>query len=283
MADLRIVAVPRDENDILVDDRLRLSGWAPSNDWTYLEYGDGFELLASIADVRSPRIEIIEIVAHGNPLLCDDVVIGNAALLGVSLRRLTGIGEHTSVYLSGCNTGLELNADCIARSFSEAFEGSVFGARGYLAGTYAERNERCVASFELDGIVYHAYPGGVDAEGSAVWKHFGHRSPRSGGDDDMQIKIATSGFRAVNLTDSQGQDLVSAVEQLVQTPGAISARMRMAPDLTFAVRLADGEHVFELLAGGTVLRDPVTKHVWQFERGREVLLRLLPYRKLPAA
>lgn len=59
--------------------------------------------------------------------------------------------------------------------------------------------------------------------------------------------------------------------------------MRMAPDLTFAIRLNDGEHVFELLAGGTVLRDPVTKHVWQFEEGRAILQSLLPYRKLPAA
>jgi hypothetical protein len=99
----------------------------------------------------------------------------------------------------------------------------------------------------------------------------------------MQIKIATSGFRPVNLAESQGQSLVSAVEEVLRTPPASSARMRMAPDLTFALRLADGEHVFELLAGGTVLRDPVTKHVWQFERGREILQSLLPYRKLPAA
>lgn len=99
----------------------------------------------------------------------------------------------------------------------------------------------------------------------------------------MQIKIATSGFRAVNMTGSAGQELLSALEQTVRTEPAQSARMRMAPDLTFAIQLADGEHVFELLAGGTVLRDPVTKHVWQFERGREILQTLLPYRTLPAA
>lgn len=99
----------------------------------------------------------------------------------------------------------------------------------------------------------------------------------------MQIKIATSGFRAVNLADSQGQNLLATIEKIVQTPPTQSARMRMSPDLTFALRLADGEHVFELLAGGTVLRDPVTMHVWQFEQGREILQSLLPYRKLPAA
>jgi hypothetical protein len=99
----------------------------------------------------------------------------------------------------------------------------------------------------------------------------------------MQIKIATSGFRPVNLAGSEGQELLSAIEQIVRTKPSQSARMRMAPDLTFAIRLADGEHVFELLAGGTVLRDPVTKHVWKFDRGREILQSLLPYRTLPAA
>ncbi|HEV7767444.1 MAG TPA: hypothetical protein VGQ76_20755 [Thermoanaerobaculia bacterium] len=98
----------------------------------------------------------------------------------------------------------------------------------------------------------------------------------------MEIKIATSGFRPVRL-EGEAKELVSAVEQLVQTAPAHSARMRMAPDLTFAIRLSDGEHVFELLAGGTVLRDPVTRNVWQFEQGRAVLQSLLPYRNLPAA
>ena len=99
----------------------------------------------------------------------------------------------------------------------------------------------------------------------------------------MQVKIATSGFRAVNLAGSEAQQLLSAIEQVTRTDPARSARMRMAPDLTFAIRLSDGEHLFELLAGGTVLRDPVTKHVWQFEQGRAILQSLLPYRKLPAA
>jgi hypothetical protein len=99
----------------------------------------------------------------------------------------------------------------------------------------------------------------------------------------MEIKIATSGFRPVRLEGGQGQELLAAVEAIVRTPSAEAARMRMAPDLTFAIRLADGEHVFELVAGGTVLRDPVTRRVWQFERGRAILQRLLPYRNLPAA
>lgn len=283
---MQIVAAPRDENDILEEDRARLAAWGPSSGWTYVEYADVFDLLSRIADLQRSTAQAItelEIVAHGNPALCNDTTSGNVAVVGESLRRIRGIFADTVLYLSGCNTGLEFNGECVARSLAEAFRAPVYGARGYLAGTHAERNERCVASFELDGIVYHAYPGGADAMGDAVWQRFGPHSHRTGGADDMQIKIATSGFRPVTLTERQGQDLVSAVEQVVRTAPAPSARMRMAPDLTFAIRLADGERVLELLAGGTVLRDPVTKHVWQFKQGREILQRLLPYRKLPAA
>lgn len=283
---MRIVAAPRDENDVLNDERTRLAAWAPLSGWWYLAYADAFDLLSRISDLQrstSEDITELEIVAHGNPALCDDVTLGNVTVVGESLRHVAGITADTHVYLSGCNTGLEFNGECVARSFAEAVRAPAYGARGYLAGTHAERNERCVASFELGGIVYHSYPGGVDAMGADVWKQFGTPSRAPGGGDDMQIKIATSGFRPVNLTDRQGQDLVSAVEQVLRTPPAPSARMRMAPDLTFAIPLAAGERVLELLAGGTVLRDPVTKNVWQFEQGREILHGLLPYRKLPAA
>jgi hypothetical protein len=238
--------------------------------------------MSEVQSSTKQQVTEIEIVAHGNPALCDDLSLDNAVVVGESLRRIRGIGDATAVYLSGCNTGLEFNGECLARLVADSFQAPVFGSRGYIVGTHAERNERCVASFTLDGILYHAYSGGIDADGDAVWKPFGAPSGRAGG-EQVQIKIATSGFRAVNLADGEGENLVSAVEEIVRTPPASSARMRMAPDLTFAVRLADGEHVFELLAGGTVLRDPVTKHVWQFERGREILQSLLPFRKLPAA
>lgn len=280
---MRIIAAPREENDILAEDRERLTAWAPANGWRYLEFGDAVDLLSRLSDEvqASQRFTEIEIVAHGNPAACNDVSLGNFAVVAESLRRLPAVTNDTAVYLSGCNTGLQFNDECIAASFAMAFKGSVFGARGYISGTHAERNERCVALFAFEGIVYHAYPGGEDAIGDRVWNHFGPNANPTRG-ESMQVKIATSGFRSVNLTGSEAQ-LLSAVEHIVRTKPAPSARMRMAPDLTFAIRLDDGEHVYELLAGGTVLRDPVTKHVWQFEQGRAILQSLLPYRRLPAA
>jgi hypothetical protein len=280
-----VVAAPRDENDVLNDDRARLSGWAPANGWTYIAYRDAFDLLAQLGEFHAEAAEDvreIEIIAHGHPAICDDVLLGNAAVVGESLWRVGGVNEHTAVYLSSCNTGLEFNGECIAQTFAAAFRGPVLGARGYITGTHAEQTEQCVASFTFEGILYHSYAGGSDATGDEVWARFGSRINIAGG-GRVQVKIATSGFRVVSLTGKEEQELLSAVEQLVRTPPVSSARMRMAPDLTFAIPLADGEHVFELLAGGTVLRDPVTRSVWQFERGRVLLQSLLPYRKLPAA
>lgn len=282
MDGLRIVAAPRDENDVLAEDRARLSESAGPNGWLYVEYVDAFDLVARVAELQAERINEVEIVAHGNPAICDGVSVGNALLVAESFRRVAGVGKATAVYLSGCNTGLEFNGECIAKLFAAVFGGPVFGTRGYIAGTHAERSEHCRASFMLDGILYHAYPGGADAAGSDVWVRFGAPGQSPGG-EHVQIKIATSGFRTVNLSADQGQDIVAAVEETIRAAPASSARMRMAPDLTFAIRLADGEHVFELLAGGMVLRDPVTRHVWQFEAGRAILQSLLPYRKLPAA
>lgn len=280
---MRIIAAPREENDILAEDRARLSAWAPANDWRYLEFADAVDLLSRLSEeAKTSQLAEIEIVAHGNPAVCNDVSLGNFAVVAQSLRRLAGVTTATVVYLSGCNTGLWFNDECIAASFARAFEGTVFGTRGYITGTHAERTERCLAAFTFEGIVYHSYPGGEDAAGDRVWRHFGP-APTSTGGESMQVKIATSGFRSVSLAANEAQQLLSAVEQIVRTKPAPSARMRMAPDLTFAIRLNDGEHVFELLAGGTVLRDPVTKQVWQFEQGRAILQSLLPYRKLPAA
>ena len=99
------------------------------------------------------------------------------------------------------------------------------------------------------------------------------------------IKISTSGFRPVNVGREQAVQLRAAVEEAIRRPSAEPAPFRIAPDLRFTIRLADGEHIFELLAGGTVLRDPVSKRVWQLPGGRMLLESLWPFRNgaLPAA
>lgn len=173
---MRVVAAPRDENDVMREERARLSAWAPSNGWSYVEHNDVFVLsrLTELQVAGVQEVSDIEIVAHGNPAICDDVLLENAATVEESLRRIAGVSNHTAVYLSGRNTGLEFDGECIARSLASSFKAAVFGSRGYLAGTHAERNETCVASLKLGGIVYHFYSDGADAVGDDVWTDSGH-------------------------------------------------------------------------------------------------------------
>lgn len=279
-----VIAILKDEDTLLAAERKRVSGWAPANGWKYIEYADAVDLLARLTDLSSESIREIEIVAHGNPAECDDVGLGNVRTFGDSLRRVTGFSHATTTYLSGCNTGLEFGGDCVARTLAESARAPVCGARGYLAGTHAERNERCVPSFNHGGIMYEAYADAIEASGDNVWRRFGTPLKAANG-DDMEIKISTSGFRPVNLAGETATQLRIAVEEAIQRPSAESAPFRIAPDLRFAIRLSDGEHIFELLAGGTVLRDPVSRRVWQLPGGRAILESLWPFRSgaMPAA
>jgi hypothetical protein len=281
---VRIITVVKDDDPLLSTERRRISEWAPARGWHYLEYADAVDLLARITDFNPNGIHELEIVAHGNPAECDDIALGNVRTFGESLHRVPGFSGATLVYLSGCNTGLQFGGDCLARALAESSEASVCGARGYLAGTHAEQNERCVSSFTHAGVEYVAFEGALDATGPDVWRCFGPPLKAANG-GEMEIKISTSGFRPVNLSGDKAAQLRAAVEDAIRRPSAESAPFRIAPDLRFAIRLSDGEHIFELLAGGTVLRDPVSRRVWQLPGGRALLENLWPFRNgaIPAA
>lgn len=279
-----IIAIIKDDDPLLATERRRISDWAPASGWRYIEYADAVDLLARVTDINADSIREIEIVAHGNPAECDDVALGNVRTFGESLHRVPGFSRGTVIYLSGCNTGLQFGGDCIARTLAEAAEASVCGARGYLAGTHAEQNERCVTAFSHAGVEYVAFAGALDGNGAEVWRCYGPPLKAADG-DDMEIKISTSGFRPVNLAGEKAAQLRAAVEEAMSKPSSESAPFRIAPDLRFAIRLSDGEHIFELLAGGTVLRDPVSRRVWQLPGGRTLLESLWPFRNgaMPAA
>lgn len=137
-----ILAIIKDDDPLLAAERELLVAWAPANGWDYIEYADSVDLLARISDLEIRQIRELEIVAHGNAAECDDIGIGNARPFGESLQRIAGFSRSSAVYLSGCNTGLSFGGDCIAQILAEACGASVCGARGYLTGTHAEKNER---------------------------------------------------------------------------------------------------------------------------------------------
>lgn len=94
----------------------------------------------------------------------------------------------------------------------------------------------------------------------------------------MEIKIATSGFFSVNLPPDKVAAIRTAIEQAIALPPAEPAPFRIAPDIQFSITLSEGERIFELLAGGSVLRDPIARRVWQLPGGRAILEILQPFR-----
>lgn len=52
-----VIAVIKDEDLLLAAERERVSRWASTNDWTYVEYADAVDLLARITDLRSDMIQ----------------------------------------------------------------------------------------------------------------------------------------------------------------------------------------------------------------------------------
>lgn len=81
----------------------------------------------------------------------------------------------------------------------------------------------------------------------------------------MEIRTA---YRAANqVTGSKEQAVIEELSELIQGESAASSAMRMAPDATFDVELADGPHTFELLGNRSVLRDEGTQRVWTLPQG----------------
>jgi hypothetical protein len=72
--------------------------------------------------------------------------------------------------------------------------------------------------------------------------------------------------------------VVETIQRMVATkPDVERPDLRIGPDLTFAVTLADGtERVLQLVADGAYCRDPATGALWRFAPGRQMLEAISP-------
>src|SRR5712692_11401061 len=72
--------------------------------------------------------------------------------------------------------------------------------------------------------------------------------------------------------------VVETIQRMVATkPDVERLALRVGPDLTFAVTLADGtERLFQLVADGSYCRDPSTGALWRFAPGRQTLQAISP-------
>ena len=152
-------------------------------------------------DPDHPCLKSLEIWAHGNPGLVNDLTAAGAARWGPRLMTLNWCDE-ASIYLAGCNSGLQRGPRYpaprrgpVAKSLADAMPFdqnnfavhlTVFGSTGYLTSCHTLGNERTVKTYSTTS--WHAgwqwppiwrtknqrvtYAGAQAAQGNQVWKPF---------------------------------------------------------------------------------------------------------------
>ncbi len=71
--------------------------------------------------------------------------------------------------------------------------------------------------------------------------------------------------------------VLAAVQDVTRTQPQREPPLRIGADLVFGVQGEDGAYrYYELVSGGTFLRDPETRALWPFPLGREILSDALP-------
>lgn len=134
-------------------------------------------------------LRLLEIDAHGNPLLCDGLGVADATHFGAQLKTLN-LCDLVEVYLNGCNTGVQYHgtpslAQQVSQSgptqANEHVRCIVYGAVGYLSGSHAQGNARC----------------SVDARtGSGKKKRYWDPYPPSGNQPGSQVGTGAGAYRA---------------------------------------------------------------------------------------
>jgi len=152
-------------------------------------------------DPDHPCLKSLEIWAHGNPGLIDNLTAAGAATWGPQLMTLNWCDE-ASIYLAGCNSGLQLSSRYpasrrgpVAKSLADAMPYdannfkvhlTVYGSNGYLRSNHTLGNESTIKSFSTTS--WHAgwqippfwrettnwppYAGSQAAQGNQVWIPF---------------------------------------------------------------------------------------------------------------
>jgi hypothetical protein len=135
-----------------------------------------------------PCLEVLELCSHGSEQRCGGVCQGNLADVAAAIEGLRYC-DSLSIYLGGCHTGLRGGiAEELARLIpsparARQYRCTVYGARGYLTGTYAGKDSRVTEDYtDTKGVLFPAHPGSANA----------HRDPSSAQDESFQ------GYRGPN-------------------------------------------------------------------------------------
>ena len=242
---------------------------SPRLGWGYDPFTNFGDLVPSIKIARGKESgTVIEIVAHGSPLYHHDIGSKYLAPFAVTLRKIIPTGGQTTVYLTGCNTGLFEAGYCIAEELARALgDVTVCGAAGFVISG-AAITEDAVTAAEHEG---ETYPGSRDDSHPGCWKCF--KFPQV-------LAIAVQGADASPLlkpTPDIGHSILrEAIAEAMHSPRPRRlAPFLIGPDVRGIVELEDGALAFEILQHGAVLRNALSRETFDFPRGPELLEQFL--------
>jgi len=181
----------------LSGEQTRVIANAPAHDYQVVTgYTSLADLIAKIKPILDADnfncMELLEIDAHGNPNMANGITHANAATFGTLLRTLN-LCDTVDIYLSGCNTGVNVAGNIpVAQAISanaptvanDNIQVTVYGSVGYMSSTNMEGNGRTSRDATTsagyfppypdasDGIHQGVYPGSYEAVGSACFRAF---------------------------------------------------------------------------------------------------------------
>jgi hypothetical protein len=145
-----------------------ISQWADlqTNGWVYISFNDFSDLITkSMAEAKKQKrkIAVIEIVAHGDPDVCNSITSSNAKKFGIEINTADILRQDAIIILSACNTGLnQISKFPFPKIIAIFSHRLVYGTLGYIEGTYAQDNARCYSTNpNQPGLP--AMPGAVNA------------------------------------------------------------------------------------------------------------------------
>jgi len=136
----------------------------------------------TLAANNNDCLEVLEIVAHGDPTSLDGIFMRTGAAFGAQLKTLN-LCDICEVYMSGCNTAINLSGiNSIAQTVSAAGPTiaddnvmlTVHGSVGYVAGLNMNGSENTVGNRAGGGsqapqpVYLSGYPDAPDARGGSA-------------------------------------------------------------------------------------------------------------------
>jgi len=164
---------------------------------TYDEVADLVTQVGDILTARKDCLGMLDVYAHGHPLLCNQLTNSNVDAWGKALMNVSWC-DNASLYLNSCNSGCsfygpgwsslpqtptEIGPIAEALRDAMAYDSAnfpvhltVYGSRGYLYGTHIVGDEKSVSSYFSGHLwwreYHHRYGNATDGTGAAAWLPF---------------------------------------------------------------------------------------------------------------